>query len=123
MRFAATEARNRFGSLCTQAKREPVFVKKVGRLDLFILSAEHFQALPGRAGPALRRVRMPLKPSSAAGSLRRTLGSKHTAFRVLTCALGKGSMAHYTVPLPAKTLGRSVDNVAAQASALVWWPR
>jgi hypothetical protein len=28
MRVTATEAKNRFGSLCAQAKREPVFVEK-----------------------------------------------------------------------------------------------
>lgn len=45
MRVTATEAKNRFGSLCAQAKREPVFVEKAGLLDTVILSAEHYQAL------------------------------------------------------------------------------
>ena len=45
MRVTATEAKNRFGSLCAQAKREPVFVEKAGQLDSVILSAEHYQAL------------------------------------------------------------------------------
>ncbi len=45
MRVTATEAKNRFGSLCAQAKREPVFVEKAGQLDTVILSAEHYQAL------------------------------------------------------------------------------
>lgn len=48
MRVTATEAKNRFGNLCTQAKREPVFVEKAGRLDTVILSAEQYQVL--RAG-------------------------------------------------------------------------
>jgi len=48
MRVTATEAKNRFGSLCAQAKREPVFVEKAGQLDSVILSAEHYLAL--RAG-------------------------------------------------------------------------
>lgn len=48
MRVTATEAKNRFGSLCAQAKREPVFVEKAGQLDSVILSAEQYQAL--RAG-------------------------------------------------------------------------
>lgn len=45
MRVTATEAKNRFGSLCAQAKREPVFVEKAGQLDSVILSAEQCQAL------------------------------------------------------------------------------
>lgn len=58
MRVTATEAKNRFGSLCAQAKRAPVFVEKAGQLDSVILSAEQYLAL--RAGrdkisPAARR--------------------------------------------------------------------
>ena len=45
MRVTATEAKYRFGSLSDQAKREPVFVEKVGQLDTVIISAEHYQAL------------------------------------------------------------------------------
>lgn len=45
MRVTATEAKNRFGSLCAQAKREPVFVEKAGQLDTVILSVEQYQAL------------------------------------------------------------------------------
>ena len=45
MRVTATEAKNRFGSLCAHAKREPVFVEKAGQLDTVILSAEKYQAL------------------------------------------------------------------------------
>jgi PHD/YefM family antitoxin component YafN of YafNO toxin-antitoxin module len=41
MRATATEAENRIGSLCAQAKREPVFVEKAGQLDTVILSADH----------------------------------------------------------------------------------
>lgn len=45
MRVTATEAKNRFGNLCAQAKREPVFVEKAGQIDTVILSAEQYQAL------------------------------------------------------------------------------
>lgn len=45
MRVTATEAKNRFGSLCAQAKREPVFVEKAGQIDTVILSAAQYQAL------------------------------------------------------------------------------
>ncbi len=45
MRVSATEAKNRFGALCAQAKREPIFVEKAGQLDTVILSVEHYQAL------------------------------------------------------------------------------
>lgn len=57
MRVTATEARNRFGSLCAQAKREPVFVEKAGQLDTVILSAEQYQALQAGQGRANLTVR------------------------------------------------------------------
>lgn len=58
MRVTATEAKNRFGSLCAQAKREPVFVEKAGQIDTVILSAEHYQSLLAhheKAGRAARK--------------------------------------------------------------------
>ena len=45
MHITATEAKNRFGSVCAQAKREPLFVEKAGLVDTVILSVEHCQAL------------------------------------------------------------------------------
>ncbi len=57
MRVTATEAKNRFGSLCAQAKREPVFVEKAGQLDTVILSAEHYQALKAPHDKADRAAR------------------------------------------------------------------
>ena len=45
MRITATEAKNRFGRVCAEAKREPVFVEKAGRIDTVIVSAEQYQAL------------------------------------------------------------------------------
>lgn len=57
MRVSATEAKNRFGSLCAQAKREPVFVEKAGQLDTVILSAEHYQALRALQDPSSRLAR------------------------------------------------------------------
>jgi PHD/YefM family antitoxin component YafN of YafNO toxin-antitoxin module len=59
MRVTAAEAKNRFGSLCAHAKREPVFVEKAGQLDTVILSAEQYQALKAnhdKAGRAARRM-------------------------------------------------------------------
>jgi prevent-host-death family protein len=58
MHVTATEAKNRFGSLCAQAKRGPVFVEKAGQVDTVILSAEHYRALQDnhdRAGRAARK--------------------------------------------------------------------
>ena len=57
MRVTATEAKNRFGSLCAQAKREPVFVEKAGQLDTVIHSAEQYQALNANHDKASRAVR------------------------------------------------------------------
>jgi PHD/YefM family antitoxin component YafN of YafNO toxin-antitoxin module len=57
MRVSATEAKNRFGSLSAQAKREPVFVEKSGQLDTVILSAEHYHALQANHDKANRASR------------------------------------------------------------------
>lgn len=57
MRVSATEAKNRFGTLSAQAKREPVFVEKAGRIDTVILSAEHYQALQASHAKADRVAR------------------------------------------------------------------
>jgi prevent-host-death family protein len=57
MRVTATEAKNRFGSLCAQAKREPVFVVKAGQLDTVILSAEQYQALQSHQDKSSRAAR------------------------------------------------------------------
>ena len=57
MRVTATEAKNRFGSLCAQAKRGPVFVEKAGQLDTVILSAEEYQALQVNHDKARRAAR------------------------------------------------------------------
>jgi PHD/YefM family antitoxin component YafN of YafNO toxin-antitoxin module len=54
MRVSATEAKNRFGSLSAQAKREPVFVEKAGQLDTVILSAELYHALQANLDKANR---------------------------------------------------------------------
>ena len=39
MQVTATQAKNRFGAMCAQAKTEPVFVEKDGRIDSVIVSA------------------------------------------------------------------------------------
>lgn len=45
MHFTATQAKNRFGAVCAQAKEGPVFIEKDGRIDSVILSAKHYEAL------------------------------------------------------------------------------
>ncbi|NBX55904.1 MAG: type II toxin-antitoxin system Phd/YefM family antitoxin [Betaproteobacteria bacterium] len=45
MHITATEAKNRFGSICAHAKKEPVFVEKAGQIDTVILSVDQFRAL------------------------------------------------------------------------------
>lgn len=57
MRVTATEAKNRFGALCAQAKREPVFVEKAGQIDTVILSAEQYQALQTNRNKTTRAAR------------------------------------------------------------------
>ena len=68
MRVSATEAKNRFGSLSAQAKREPVFVEKAGQLDTVILSAEHYHALQAnhdKTSRASRKKRFRVSGSAA----------------------------------------------------------
>jgi PHD/YefM family antitoxin component YafN of YafNO toxin-antitoxin module len=45
MQVTATQAKNRFGAMCAQAKTEPVYVEKDGRIDTVILSAKQFAEL------------------------------------------------------------------------------
>ena len=45
MSITATEAKNRFGYFCAQAKKEPVLIEKDGRVDSVILSFEQYEAL------------------------------------------------------------------------------
>ena len=45
MQVTATQAKNRFGAICAQAKTRPVFVEKDGHIDTVIVSAEQFEAL------------------------------------------------------------------------------
>ena len=45
MQITATEAKNRFGFYCSQAKSEPVVVEKDGRPDTVLLGYEEYQSL------------------------------------------------------------------------------
>ena len=45
MQVTATQAKNRFGAVCAQAKDGPVFVEKDGRIDTVIVSAKQFSEL------------------------------------------------------------------------------
>ncbi len=45
MQITATQAKNRFGSVCAQAKTEPVYVEKDGRIDTVIVSIAQFNQL------------------------------------------------------------------------------
>jgi PHD/YefM family antitoxin component YafN of YafNO toxin-antitoxin module len=45
MQVTATQAKNRFGAICAQAKDGPVFVEKDGRIDTVIMSAKQFSEL------------------------------------------------------------------------------
>jgi len=45
MPISATEAKNRFGYFCAQAKKAPVMVEKGGRVDTVMLSVEQYEAL------------------------------------------------------------------------------
>lgn len=51
MQVTATEAKNRFGHLCAQAKTSPVIVEKDGRPDSVILSWASYQSLMAASNP------------------------------------------------------------------------
>ncbi len=51
MSITATEAKNRFGYFCAQAKTAPVVIEKDGRPDSVIVSFQDFQALQSAAAP------------------------------------------------------------------------
>lgn len=57
MRVTATKAKNRFGSLCALAQREPVFMEEAGQLDTMIPSSEDYQALQANHDKAHREAR------------------------------------------------------------------
>jgi prevent-host-death family protein len=58
MQITATEAKNRFGSVCAQAKKEPVFVEKAGQIDTVILSVDQYRALQANQNTASLATRM-----------------------------------------------------------------
>ncbi len=45
MQISATEAKNRFGYYCSQAKQEPVVVEKDGRPDTVLVDFDEFQSM------------------------------------------------------------------------------
>ena len=49
MQVTATEAKNRFGFYCSQAKSEPVVVEKDGRPDTVLISYDEFESLRAAA--------------------------------------------------------------------------
>lgn len=142
MRVTATEAKNRFGSLCAHAKREPVFVEKTGRskrrafrvptcapgerpvgqYDVFTNPSTsaadgipYVVVIQSELLDALaRRLIMPLALAD---------GGHEVPATQCPVIIVKGqrlhALAHYAAPLSAKVLRRSVDNVSAHASALV----
>ena len=57
MHITATEAKNRFGSICALAKRAPVFVEKAGQIDTVILSADQYRALQANQNKASSEAR------------------------------------------------------------------
>ena len=55
MRVTATEAKNRFGALCLQAKEAPVIVEKAGQPDTVMLSYADYQRLTAAQNVRSRR--------------------------------------------------------------------
>ena len=53
MRVTATDAKNRFGALCQQAKLAPVVVEKAGEPDTVLVSYAHYQRLLAQPAPTL----------------------------------------------------------------------
>ncbi len=57
MQVTATEAKNRFGHYCAQAKTMPVVVEKDGRPDSVVISFEHYKQLTQAAQHSSQKVR------------------------------------------------------------------
>lgn len=55
MRVTATEAKNRFGALCLEAKEAPVIVEKAGQPDTVLLSYADYQRLTAAQNSRNRR--------------------------------------------------------------------
>lgn len=55
MRVTATEAKNRFGALCLQAKEAPVVVEKAGQPDTVLMSYADYQRLTSPQNARARR--------------------------------------------------------------------
>lgn len=55
MRVTATEAKNRFGALCLEAKAAPVIVEKAGQPDTVLLSYADYQRLTAAQNARGRR--------------------------------------------------------------------
>ena len=45
MQVSATQAKNRFGAICAEARIAPVYVERDGRIDTVIVSGQQFEAL------------------------------------------------------------------------------
>lgn len=56
MIVTATDAKNRFGALCLQAKEGPVIVEKAGRPDTVLLSWGDYQRLTAERDAEQREV-------------------------------------------------------------------
>ncbi len=115
MRVTATEAKNRFGSLC--ARGDPSMV----RYDVFpnpsasarngipyvvVIQSELLDTLSTRLTVPLATLAFAGKASTALCPTITVKGERLNA------------LAHYAAPLPSKALRRPVDNVVAHASAL-----
>lgn len=57
MRISATDAKNRFGQVCSEAKRGPVIVEKDGRPDTVIVSFEQWESVTRPSAATLRERR------------------------------------------------------------------
>ena len=117
MRVTATEAKNRFGSLCAQAKREPVFVEKAGQIDTVILSAEQYLC------PALHPTRRPhhrhLEPRpGVADAQLAAVRLRHLATQVQAQAHATGAARARGVR-PVEGLAQARELVEGHAGAVV----
>ena len=50
MQISATQAKNRFGAICAEARIAPVYVERDGQIDTVILSIQQLEALKLAAG-------------------------------------------------------------------------
>ncbi len=109
MHVTATQAKNRFGAICAQAKTEPVFVEKDGRIDTVILSAKQFSELQAaKSIESLSQRKAQFEQSHSAWLAEQTSVLNRMGCGATTCASGKPVCSLIFMKTPARVCAMSI---------------